>query len=510
MEIITSNVILTKYTKSEPKELWVPDLVSDEFKSMNLDDSENHQDTLNNNDKFKTSIGTLISYNGEYYVIACYHGIQNNTAIYMFVKLDENNDNEIITCKMKELYSIKQYDFSVLEFVGNKDIFEKIKINYKNNPNKLKMKIKFMKNLKDFKIHYLTNRDDNSKIEKKIICCVNVGYTISKIRSELYPGIPVIEIKITDILHEISHEGLSGSLLINENKVYGIISYYDIIKNNFVVIPSYCLKLFLTMSLTLDKIKSFCISTKICNFLDNKIGHKIMKGYNVIYKTDQYKDVKFKNYDIIYSVNDKLFNDDGDLYFDRINSYVPLDTYLLLENSKYYKIKYFTCQKNKENYTELEKIIYPVQIENYMKFDFEYHQKIIKHKGLVITEMSEQLLSYYDKLGIKIAGHIDDHYNDCYTATNQKIVVIMNIELDNVSPEIAEIYKLIGLPLIEDNNKHYIPIISKINDEKVNNLEETERKILASNSSSISIRLEFLPSKYITLKYDDNNHIIIK
>lgn len=526
MNIIIPVRILTKYIKNEPQDIWDPfrdisDNLNDLDNRVNLmrldqhlDDSRNHQD-----EKFKSCIATLISYGNEYYVITCYHGIQNNVDIHLLAKLGD----EVISCKMDELYSLKEYDFSVLRFC-NKDDISKIREYEGDHQNNSIMNIKFLKGFpNNFKINYLSYEGDEGdqeykeyegnehitgKLHIKQIRCEHIGYSISKIRSELYPPIPIIDIKINDILDDLSYEGLSGSLVTDHNdKVHGMISHYNIEYRTFCVIPSYCLKLFFVMSLTNDKVKSFCLSTKVCNFIDDRTGHIITKGYNIVYKTVTDRDIKFKNYDLIECINDIPFDDSGNLYFKRIGIYVPLDTYFILENTKYHKFKYHV-KKDLDNYVQAEKSIYPVPLEKYIRFDLEYHKKIIKYQGLVITEMSEQLLSYYDNLGIKISGKVEDHYNDCYSAINQKLVVIINIEYNKLPSNIFEIYKLIGLPLIRDTGgKYLIPIISKVDDIKINNLDEME-KIIFRSESYLSVRLEIAQKKAITLNYEGTNLFI--
>lgn len=501
MNVIIPVRILTKYINHESEYLWNPSATKNEY----LNDSKNHQDA-----KCKSCIATLISYGKEYYVITCYHGIQNHIKIKILARLDD----EIISFKMKELYSLKQYDVSILGFCDdNKKYISKFAEYQENHQNSYKMKFKLNKKYDNLTINYLSHQDKKNKsndirdnLYNKKITCNYIGYNLSKIRSELYPPIPVLNVKINNASNNINHEGLSGSLVTKNNIIYGMISFYNIENKTFSVIPSYCLQLFLVMSLNNNTIKSYCFSTNVCDFAENKIGHIITKNYNISYKTDTDQYIIFRKDDIIETINDIPFDDDGNLFFEKMKINVPLDTYFVLENSKYHKFKYYK-KDGTDKYIPVEKSICPVQLNEYIKFDLDYHHKVIKYQGLIITEMSEQLLSYYNNLRIEISGKVLYHYNYCYSKTKQKIIVIINVQYDKLPNNLSEIYKRIELPLINEGNIYYIPIISKINGKKINNLDELEN-IISENKSSLSILLETVHKKYITLNYKNNNLFI--
>ena len=529
MEIVTTAELLTKYIKKEPKELLNPfkNIITegqeDEKDSNDMLDLDSyfhlvkqHSDSKNDqnnkkNIRFKLCLATVVSYNDNYYALTCYHGIQDYEAMYLLLHVKEGG--ETVVLKVTEMYSIRQYDFSVLEFNDNIAITKTILKIKRNSDIKMKYDFQQNNNNKDnniLKINYFPNK--NETFEKnglfegfKEFHCKYVGFNISKIRSELYPAIPTIEIKILDpnLFSSPDYEGLSGALVYNcLYELYGMISHYNITKKVLCVIPTYCLKQFFAMSVTQDKVKSFCFSTQVCNFGTDKVdrfGHEIVNAYNITYLCSD-KDVKFKKGDLIECINDNKFDEDGNILLKELNIAVPMDTYFVLDNSKHYKIKYHT--KKATSYSEVTKHVQPIILDDFLKFNFEYHSKVIKYKGLVITEMSEQLLSYYDLLGIKISGLVDDYYNDCYTALGQKILIIMNVEYSKLSDNISEVYKRIGFPLVKGEiDSYFIPIVSKINDKKMNNLLDVE-KLLVSDDVNLILRCEFAQRIGISLQYD--------
>lgn len=511
MNIICPVKIITKYHNS--KNILTKNIDKNIVKNNNYElNNYFHDHDDHENDIifcYKICIGTLISYQENYYVITCYHGIQNYECINMCIKLD----NEFRIIFMKEFFSLKPYDFSVLTFCDTEDIFLIKKYKYQESIIPFVFDSEIFKIENDLKINVLPNEEfENSDfmtdLNTEYIKCENIGYNISKIKSELYPPIPIIEIKINNYTNQLNYNGLSGSLIYDfHNNIYGMISYYDTDSNNLCSISPYCLQHFLIMSLSKQDIRSFCLCTKICSFNDDKnVGHIINNGYNISYKYSKSHNMRFKKNDIIQSVDDILFDENGNLYFKKMNIYVPLDTYFILKNKKKYKFNYYT--KSNNNYIQITRNIYSIPLEKYIKFNLEHNYKLINYKGLIITEMSEELLNYYDNLDIKISGLIEDYYNNCYTFENKKIIIIINIEYDNISQDLSKVYKKIGLPLIKDiDDKYNIPIITKVNKIKINNLVDIEKEI---KKSKLFFNIKFTQKNSIILYYDDTNVRLIK
>lgn len=487
MNIITTVQILIKYIQEKPIDIYNPFKHSVDSKD---EQNENFYD-------LRLCYGTVITYNNEYYILTCHHGIQNYETIHLISKVN----NKSVICKLNELYSIKQYDFSVLRFDDPNDIK---KINHELVSSRLKYQLETETDIK-LMINYLPDKDnkDDNKVKGLFVGhnALNanyIGYNIIKFRTEIYPAIPIIEIRITDTASWDIYQGLSGALVYNyQNEIYGIISNYDVMNKILCVIPSYCLYKFFIRSIKKDNIKSLCLSTKVCSF-DNKVGHEIDNTYNINYVDDKNKEVKFKKGDLIESINNQEFDKDGYVYIKDLNITVPLDTYCILEDYDLYKIKYYNKSKN---YVETIKQINLIPLDNIIRFNLYHNDKIIKYRGLVITEMSEQLIIYYNYLGIDITGLVNDYYNDCYTSTGQKILVVINIDYNELSNIETNIYKLISFPLIKtDIDSYIIPVVSKINNKKINNINDMEK--LLSNKSII--RFEFTQKKGLSIKYDDD------
>jgi hypothetical protein len=85
-----------------------------------------------------------------------YHAIEDNIDIHTLIN-SENSD--VISCRMREIQSIKPYDFTILKFEDNHEI-EKI-IN-KLITEKLKMKNKLSNLQNNVKINYLSNKESGS------------------------------------------------------------------------------------------------------------------------------------------------------------------------------------------------------------------------------------------------------------------------------------------------------------------------------------------------------------
>jgi hypothetical protein len=512
VKIVATARILTRYAIKEYVGLNTSkdDVIENEYARLvkRSDDSMDYQN--DSKIRFKICLATIVKHNNLYYLITCYHGIQDYKDVHAILYMD----NAVIMQKVTEVYSLRQYDFSVLEFSdptfgarikGYADVDMKYKLSIANGDT---LKINFIPNKND------TGRKNGLFPEFKSLSCKYVGTVMSNIRSGMYPSIPVIEIKVSDVVNPANYEGLSGSLVYDcHNNIYGMTSAYKTGSKSLYIIPSYCLRQFFMMSLSKTDTRSVCFTTQVCDIWNSKIGHEIVESHGISYKTDSDKEFKFKKEDLIESVDGIPFDDNGYILIEEFGISVPLDTYFSLTCTGSYKVKYYSKSKNKNSKgeydrIEMTKLIQPVAIHDVLLFNSEYCDKKIKYRGLIITEMSEQLLRHYDSSGIKINGLIADYYNDCYTDTKQKIVVIIGVEYSKISDEVSEVYKKIGLPLIKATIDGYvIPIISKINNKKVNDLSDVI-EMLTDNSIDATIRCELMQKIAITLQFIDDKILI--
>jgi hypothetical protein len=455
MEIIQQVEIKTKYYKIEPF-FWL----------------ENKKTLL-----YKKSNGLLVKYKNKYYVIACYHGIENYKSIEAIISINRRKSSY----NMKELDSIFAYDFSVLEFIEESLIFSSIDTIKKEY---------YLNNLKK-KVRYKLLVDNTEYIN-----CKYNGYYIDSIKSKIYPKIPLIKILIKDKKHYESYQGTSGSLLLdNKNNIYGMVSYYDIIKKNIICIPMYCINKFFKIIVNKKKISTLLISTKLCDYNKNNTGHIITNNNNIKYMMKEDSKFNFKENDIITSINNIKFNNAGYIHFKNMNIFIPLNTYLMLNNNNFNTINFY--RKDKIEYKENIVKIKNLRIEKYNKFSIKQNLKIIKFNNLSIIELSENLLMELNSNNIKILGQVNNEYENCYG--NNKILAIINYDMkDN---NYIHKYKNINIPIKNDkiNTNCNLAIISKVNNTKIKSLNQLDNIIKKESITSIKLVLD--ENKFYTINY---------
>ena len=487
--------------------------------SKYLDESETYQDIFSQ----RECVGTLIMHLKKYYVLTCFHMIKSrhDNDIQISVKI---NDQDTPSHEMIIFYSIEPYDFTILAF---KDSCELDKIIDKITTNKYI----FNTDINDISSEKFSLYGKSSK--KKYPYYKFIGYGLHRLKSEMYPKIPLIEIKTYNKSkgQEI-YKGLTGSLVGHTNKIYGMITYIDKSNNIMHAIPSYCLILFFNMGIKGDEIKTICLSSKICSFgaKEEKTGHIVAKGYGITYVTkikDKTKEIMFRKDDIIESIDNINFNENGEIYMKEIGMYVPIDTYMTLTNNEKYQINYYTKRKG-DHVQVKDRYFMPVPISKHLRFHLGYYKNVYKYKGLIITEMSEELLDYYNKQGIKLE-YIEDFYTECFTKKQEKLIVVIGVDYNDISSSIGEVYKGIGLPLVPFSDdkvtKYYIALITRMNSYKLNNLSELEQMISKCSTEMIAenklddindkhdmgiiLRLSFNYKNFIRLKFHNNMVMIL-
>ncbi|AYV83577.1 MAG: hypothetical protein Hyperionvirus8_61 [Hyperionvirus sp.] len=426
----------------------------------------------------RTSMGSLVSYGESYYVITTFNAIKNNLEIEVQI-------NKIY--KMKLFYSIEPYDFTILRFSDP--------VNFEIEG--------------DLKFQMEVDRATDVLGEGVRVRCEYDSTIVGCVRSELFPPIPLIVVRMES-------SALSGSLVMSKNNILGMVTYN--IDKVVYALSAYCIVSFFMMGIKGEKIRGICVSSKVCEF-ENKIGHYITKSYPAIKYDTNRKKISFRKDDLIETIDELNFNENGDLYLKDLAMYVPLDTYIALRGKEYYGMVFH--RRKGADYKLIDIKIAPVAIEKYLRIHLEYAPRVIKYRGLEITEFSEQLYQDYVAKGIKLAGYVEDYYTECFAPRrdrdndSQKLVVVKGIDYSAISQNIAERYKFLGLPLIAEHHddstlKYYMAIITKINNKKIIDLEDLEKQLFKNKSEAspnILLRFALYYKKSFNILYDHTGEI---
>lgn len=435
----------------------------------------------------KESNGIILNINESLYIVTCYNHIRNYNKIYGII----NIDGELNEMEIEEVGSIKPYDITLLK-IKDLEFDNKMKRQLLTNLIDKRKNMQF--DVKD--IHgknIFVQYDNNRQIE-----CHHKISELNYMISSQYPKIPVIGITLGENVDDEIYEKIGGSMLCSTNNdVYGIVSQFNHETNYMSCIPSYCIHLFVELILSNNIISNILLETEVCdisvsdtNEINNTdvVGHYIKNNFDIMYGTMDNKKYKFNKGDILKSINQIKFNSDGSIHFRDMNMDVELETFITLSKSIYVDIEYYHTKNDK--ITLHSETIKKTHLESILMFSLEQNNDFIKYNGLIITEMSEELYSYFNGLGVHFVGLIECYYkNNNITNDNQRLVVIIDVDytlnMDDENMKIYNLYSKIGLPFIKTksntSNDYFLSVITKFNDKKVINLE-CLKKLIEENT----------------------------
>ena len=419
--------------------------------------------------------GTLLQINDKICFLTCYKYIAKKN-----IKFENNFYNQITIYKI-----IKELDLVLIDvssIIKNHGILTKEKIsNY-------------------------TNEHINIYINDELIEFNNFEIVFEHINTTYIPKIPLIKI---NNISKISLKMLTiGSLVLQNNKPFGIVSYMQ--NNDIFCIPFFVIFYFFESFSTSKNIKipNYIIPTsqiQIANE-DNIInGHMVINSTNIEYITKTFP-IKFNENDIIIELNNNKFNNDGKIYFDKFNMFVTIDFYLLLMSLynidilvKYYKYDIVKCEHDDEiKYCSL---VNPIIQSDYNTLNIYDNKENVKIFCASFNELSEEYLINMIKNGIEFTK---EHFENPINLNGiNKIVFLKKVEYDNItknSTKLAKYLCSINAPYIETNAEKYkLLILHSVNSIIINNLEDL-RNIIKQEKNISVISLKYLnSSKLLTI-----------
>jgi hypothetical protein len=201
----------------------------------------------------------------------------------------------------------------------------------------------------------------------------------------------------------------------------------------------------------------------------------------------------FSENDIILEVDNKQFNKDKMLWSDILNLYVPLNTYMLIQ-SNFNPTLPIPIKVVKQPGNDIK-----VRIYNLSSIPYDDMYKIRSNvkeihvwKKLIFMELSEELIIFYEKLGINIInGSLIDGQ---YAAYNEKVVILFNYKKNIFNQELSKALYT-SIPYVCTNrhkNKsqdHYFYVVSAIGQKKINCVNDLKNALNAQNKQKVTIKL---------------------
>lgn len=472
------NPIIESIKREVPFDFWKNSGINTILDDNKIIDLYNLDEQLINSSfeskSINTSEGYFVLNEGNIYIVTCYHGIKD--CYYNNILLENTK------YPLNLVFNIPEFDMSVFTVSNLSRDLIKCKIHditlVKTVLPKVEEKIKLVNNKKIIKtkVKEIIEEDTGSNFFTSITqICVN---------------------RTKDITNLF---GLSGTPCYNKDDEFiGHVFSYNPDTNNINILPSYCLK-YVFEYIIPNKVKQLNRIIfdgklyKIYNDELNEFNHayKIEKSNNVEYKIyGQDNSYVFKKNMMIISIDNNKLNNKGKIYFDKLDTFVSPEIYVLLNNNKKF-FKLAGYEHLNGNYSYIEINLEPTNILDYMVFSENTHNKIMIYKNLVFAELSRDLMELIKVINkdSKIKDKLENPFNKKYT----KQLVLIDI-IEKFSDENT---KLINIKKnFEMNN---LIFVNKVNKKNIGNLEELLEEIKLKSENNFTFEVK--KATYKTLLY---------
>jgi len=438
------------------------------------------------------SIGNIINITNTNYLLTCFHCIKNTDKQIFRYCGSEYGCSIVSTSDEFELaLLLVDSDIECTSFTFQ-DLYNDINIE------KLQLYIKTIKGNKEIKL--------NCSFKELLVSKTNIT-------SLNLPQLPFITVRLTKAYSDISElSGISGSLLMSENKIIGIVSA---IRNSLVyIIPSYVIFRFLKEIESINMFYGLCTLVgkfNTCDFQENGLtiyGVYVDDAYNINYNyvssPDLIKYDKLKKHDIIIKIDDKNLMKTGLIYDSIFNKHIDFRTYIALNYTNGNPIKVTLMRQNRSKDYKQKTITIKSRTLNSLKYiPISFNHNMFDCYGLIFTELSEDIINNYLDMGILIADSIGKYYLEKpYRSDIEHIIVLIDIHKNRLPENIVNDINKIGLPLKLIKNKNYIiPYVSELNNQKIKTLDELKAALNMENK-------EFVLK--LIMKQSSNIKVVIK
>ena len=522
MDCFKSQVIIRAKTKGVKLKSWVrntdkshPDQISDQSLGRNdlnnlnnLSSYTGGEEKFDNKDYIKSSIGYLIDINNDKYVIGLNHGITNTFEIYMYVfnptenKLNKYNLELVINSEELDLVLLKPINFDKKNEIDL--CLEYFMQDIPDKTNKLEL--------------YVTNIISSKKkksLVRNIFPCVLNKVDLDNKNSFTMPKMLYIDsiVENDDFYTNDELGGISGSFLVCDNKILGMVSNIILGTKIISILHSSNILRFLSEFKQTSNFYGLCGIGSLLKFYEIELEDRkkqkvyiIQDSNNINYNYNGIKKVlknrnNLKNNDIIYGINGIEFDINGRLFDKKINISIPLQTYIALNYNFGMSIPlniYRLNNKGKDH--KNKKLTINTRPINTMRYiPIKSNDKFFTFKGLIFVEITEELIENYSKNNINfINPKLDELIRLSYRNSNEKLIMIISTDRSNLDVDYLTIYDEIGIPFKNRKKNYYdIYILDKINNKKIKTIDNISKyfskikNILYLHINNSRLKLEY-------------------
>ena len=462
------------YSKSRaiPNNIWskIKTDVSKEntlISEYNLDNLLEY--TSSNMSEIRKGFGILLKIEKKYYVLTCLHIFgQVNMEINAFFPDKKNN---MVKIPLNIIRQIPEFDIAILECHDS----------FKDGQFKYYTENDFFKNQNDLKnvnLSILTMDNLSNNIDHHNLKIENIDIEISNFKSVIIPKIPLLKfiVEIDDIPEFSDNvDGLSGSILVKNNSLVGMVTSYNNMKLEAIPISIIYELVYTVIKNKSAILTGFYFSTKVIELeVPNKklyYGHYITDTKDIGYQSSaSIKEFRFKNNDIIFSVNDNNFTASGMIRDSNIGYDLPLDTYLMLCCYKEF-VKIDVHREQTGKHKDISHKIIGKKFNDIYNINVFNNNHYIHWKGFIFTELSEELIYAINCNGVKLTGK---YFEKIKTIKDDKskLIVLLDIDYKSLNSETSKTLQHIGLPYMKYENGYTLLILERIGNKKINSIND--------------------------------------
>jgi len=310
-------------------------------------------------------------------------------------------------------------------------------------------------------INNIVKESDEMKIVSNNIECIFKEIKYDTINRFNCPQLPIMHMILSDTNNVLTLESISGSSVLCDNKLIGMVHSFSKKNETVYVIPIYIL----------EKL--------INNYINKQTSMSLYVDWNEeTYHLKNTYDNNLHRGDIIFGINGNPIMYGHLINCIEMNIVMPFDTYIML-HQKEGKIQ-IQYKKDRSDKTRMEYIcLTPLDTITIMPYK---DKKYLKWRGLTFVVLTDELIQYYQKLNYNLSGLVMKIYEKKYIDSKIKSnhIVLININWNEISTEDNTQYIINGFPLIIDNSnysynskeKHIIPILYTINNNKIMSLDD--------------------------------------
>jgi hypothetical protein len=326
------------------------------------------------------------------YVVSCFHGFRE-TDNNIYIKLDGKN------IPLKIYFAIPDYD--IILFTCNHD----------KNSHTLECVYDVQK-IKDADTLIIEQYD-------AILCDI----INTHVKLYLAPMMPMIICKLKNKIPKEHYFGLSGSPLIINKMVAGMVLSYNCEDENINILPIYIIHKLITNNTSViyginPGVQRASIKMKKNTYHGLSISDKY-RFYNKSYD----KQTKFKRNDIIIGMNGAFINDDWCIHDNIINFSLDVFAFATL-HMEYLSVSYVKNNAKQNNLQIYHSTLYPNVIEDFYNIRLSDLEDTLQFKGFTFAELSEEFILNCAKHGKKLCGEIFEDYYLRVNNINKYVILV--------------------------------------------------------------------------------------